>query len=101
MQKNGKPDRYVSFAGIDGDGNARELMAMVLRHINAGEKTNLFWEQFKGKLARVVKPEENGGRCLDELFLIHSYINNIRVLFERYEDWPAMALLEKIEEESC
>jgi hypothetical protein len=47
------------------------------------------------------QPDLNGGRCLDELFLIHSYINNIRELFESYDDLPALALLEKIEEESC
>ncbi|MGB9082936.1 MAG: N(2)-fixation sustaining protein CowN [Desulfuromonadaceae bacterium] len=49
----------------------------------------------------VGQPEQNGGRCLDELFLIHSYINNIRELFEQYDDQPALALLEQIEIESC
>ena len=99
--KNTKPDRYVTFVGIDGDKNARELMTMLRKHIDDQEKTNRFWELFKEKLAKVGLPEGGSGRCLDELFLIHSYINNIRELFEQYNDQKALALLEKIEAESC
>ena len=51
--------------------------------------------------AKVGQPEQNGGRSLDELFLIHSYINNIRELFEDNDDLPALKLLEQIETESC
>jgi len=101
MQQESKPDRYVSFNGIEGDKNSRELMVLLRCHIDDTDKTNRFWELFKEKLARVGQPDENGGRCLDELFLIHSYINNIRELFEQYDDQPALALLEKIEIESC
>ena len=96
-----KPDRYVSFAGIEGDKNSRELMALLRRHIDDPQKSNRFWELFKEKLARVGQPSVNGERCLDELFLIHSYINNIRELFEEYDDQSALALLEKVETESC
>ena len=101
MQQGNKPDRYLSFAGIEGDKNSQELMAMLRRHIDAPHKSNRFWEQFKAKLARVGQPDQNGGRGLDELFLIHSYINNIRELFEEYDDRPALTLLERIEAESC
>ncbi|GFO59509.1 hypothetical protein GMST_18340 [Geomonas silvestris] len=96
-----KPDRYVSFAGIDADRNSIQLVALLRRYIDEPEKTNPFWEKFKEKLARVGQPEENGGRSLDELFLIHSYLNNIRELFEDEQDLPALELLEKIELESC
>lgn len=96
-----KPDRYISFAGIKGDENSRKLMAMLRRHIDDPDKSNRFWELFGEKLELVGQPEQNGGRCLDELFLIHSYINNIRELFEQYDDQPALALLEQIEIESC
>ncbi len=96
-----KPDRYVSFVGIEGDRNARELVLMLRRHIDDPAKGNRFWQLFKEKLARVGEPDGNGGRCLDELFLIHSYINNIRELFEEYGDQEALALLERIEAESC
>jgi hypothetical protein len=101
MQQENKPDRYVSFVGIEGDKNSRELMVMLRRHIDDPGKSNRFWEMFKERLARVGQTDGNGGRCLDELFLIHSYINNIRELFEEYDDQPALALLEQIETESC
>jgi hypothetical protein len=101
MQQNNKPDRYVSFIGIEGDKNSCQLITILRRYIDDPHRTNAFWEQFKEKLARVGQPDQNGGRCLDELFLIHSYINNIRELFEHYDDQPALALLEKIETESC
>jgi N(2)-fixation sustaining protein CowN len=101
MQEENKPDRYVSFAGIEGDQNSIALMAMLRSYIDDPLTSNPFWEKFKDKLARVGRPELNGGRCLDELFLIHSYINNIRELFENHDDLPALELLEKIEMESC
>ncbi|MCM0080884.1 N(2)-fixation sustaining protein CowN [Geomonas sp. Red32] len=94
-------DRYVSFKGIDGDGNAKRVVAMLRRHIDDPEKTNLFWERFKEKLAAAADPEAAGGRHLDELFLVHSYLNNIRELFEEYEDREALELLEQVESESC
>ncbi len=96
-----KPDRYVSFVGIEGDKNSRELMEMLRRHIDDPLKTNRFWELFREKLERVGKPDQNSGRSLDELYLIHAYINNIRELFELYDDVPALALLDQIEAESC
>lgn len=95
------PDRYVSFVGIEGDKNARELMQMLRRHIEDPTRNNRFWQLFTEKLALVGQPDGNGGRCLDELFLLHSYINNIRELFEACDDQEALALLEKIEAESC
>ncbi len=101
MHQGNKPDRYVSFIGIEGDRNSRELMNLLRRHIDDPGKSNRFWEMFKSKLTSVGQPDHNGGRCLDELFLIHSYINNIRELFEEYDDQPALALLERIETESC
>jgi hypothetical protein len=101
MQHGDKPDRYVSFVGIEGERNSRELIAILRRHIDDPHKTSRFWEQFKEKLQCVGQPDENGGRCLDELFLIHSYMNYIRELFEQYDDRPALALLEQIETESC
>ena len=101
MQQEHKPDRYVSFVGIEGDKNSLVLIELLRRHIDDPQKNNPFWDKFRDKLARVGQPELNGGRSLDELFLIHSYINNIRELFEHYDDQPALELLEKIETESC
>ncbi len=94
-------DRYVTFKGIDGDGNARKLIALLRRHIDAPDKSNPFWEKFKEKLRGISDPALNSGRQLDELFLVHSYINNIRELFEQYDDHEALALLDQVEAESC
>ena len=96
-----KPDRYVSFTGIDGDANARKLVELLCQHIDDPAKTNRFWELFKGKLERIKQPDATSGFSQDELYLIHAYINNIRELFEAYDDQPALALLDQIEAESC
>ncbi len=96
-----KPDRYVSYQNIDCAGNSKRLMEMLRQHIDCPEKTNAFWEKFKQKLAQVGQPQQNHGRCLDELFLIHTYINNLYEIFEQYEDQPALALLDQIERECC
>ncbi len=101
MQQVSKPDRYVSFVGIEGDKNSRELIGMLRRHIDDPQKSNRFWELFKDKLELVGRPDQNSGRSLDDLYLIHAYINNIRELFELYDDQPALKLLEQIETESC
>ena len=58
-------DRYISFDGIDCDGNARILMSYIRRHIDTPEKTNKFWEYFKQKA------EGGSGPKPDDLFLIH------------------------------
>lgn len=101
MQNGQKPDRYVSFVGIEGDKNSRELIVMLRRHIDDRQKTNRFWELFKDKLELAGHPDKNGGKYIDELLLVHSYINNIRELFELYDDREALTLLEQIEAESC
>jgi hypothetical protein len=101
MTQNHKPDRYRSFSGIEGDKNAAQLMLLLRRHIDDPDKSNRFWDKFKEKLEQVGQNDGSGARCLDNLFLIHSYINNIKELFEEYDDAEALALLEKIEAESC
>lgn len=95
------PDRYVSFRNIDCEGNSKKLMEMLRRHIDDPHKSNPFWQKFKEKLAQIGRPQQNGGRDLDELFLIHTYINNLYEVFEEYDDEPAMALLRQIERECC
>ncbi len=96
-----KKDRYVSYKNIDCEGNSKRLMTMLRHHIDQPNRTNAFWEKFKEKLAQVGKPQENNGRCLDELFLIHTYINNLYEIFEEYEDTEALTLLDQIERECC
>lgn len=101
MRQKQQPDRYLSFAGIEGDRNSQELIALLRHHIDRPENGNRFWDAFKAKLALVGRPERNGGRCLDELFLIHCYLNDIRELLEEQDDQEALILLARIEMESC
>ena len=63
MQQETKPDRYVSFVGIEGDKNSRELMRMSRGHIDDPQKTNRFWELFTEKLDRVGKDLQQPGRA--------------------------------------
>lgn len=95
-----KTDRYVTYQGIDCVGNSKRLMAMLRHHIDDPAKTNLFWEKFKAKLDAIDNPLP-GQSCQDELFLIHSYINNLEEFFEEQEDHEALKLLKRIEEECC
>lgn len=88
-------DRYVSFQEIDCDGNARLLMQMVRRHIDDPAHTNAFWEYFKNKAAGGSGPKP------DDLFLIHSHLNQIRELFETWDDIEALTLLDQLEVECC
>lgn len=96
-----QPDRYVSFRDIDCAGNSQRLMEMLLRHLEDPDKSNPFWEKFKDKLAQADQPLLNHGPCLDHLFLIHTYINNLSEFFEQYLDTEALALLDQIERECC
>jgi hypothetical protein len=95
----GKPgaevDRYVSFLGIDCDGQARRLMDMLRPYMEDPAKSNAFWLRFANKL------NPSSGPRHDELFLIHSHINILRDQLEAADDIEALLLLEKIESECC
>jgi hypothetical protein len=97
----GKTDRYVTYSNIDCEGNAKRLMAMLRKHIDDPEKSNAFWEKFKIMLDKIGKPAENSGRDYDEIFLIHTYINNLYEIFEEQHDAAALTLLDQIERECC
>jgi len=90
-----KPDRYVSFNGIDCDQNAALLMQTLLRHLADPAKCNAFWTYFLNKR----RPAS--GPAPDDLFLIHSHLNQLRDFFEEHDDEAAQQLLEKIELECC
>lgn len=88
-------DRYISFKGIDCDGNARRIMACIDRHMTIPEHRNAFWDYF------LKKRDGGSGPRPDELFLIHSNINQVRELFETWADDEALGLLARLEEECC
>jgi N(2)-fixation sustaining protein CowN len=70
-------------------------MQCIDHHLAIPGHSNVFWEYFNNKRAgnSVSRP--------DDLFLIHSHINQVRELFETWDDETSLALLEKLEEECC
>lgn len=90
-----KTDRYVSFQDIDCAGNARRLMEYLDRQLAIPGRSNAFWEYFAKKRAG------NAVTTPDDLFLIHSNINQFRDFFESWNDEEALILLLQIEEECC
>lgn len=88
-------DRYISFDNIDCAGNARRLMVMIYRHIDQPARNNAFWDYFRQKAAG------GSGPAPDDLFLIHCHLNQIRELFEAWDDQEALRLLDQIELECC
>jgi hypothetical protein len=88
-------DRYISFEGIDCDGNARAVMQAIEKHLAVPERNNPFWDYFMKKRAGGSGPKP------DDLFLIHSNINQVRELFETWQDEAGMELLILLEEECC
>jgi hypothetical protein len=90
-----KTDRYESFAGIDCDGNARRIMECIERKLAALGEPNPFWCYFMGKRT------PRSGPAPDDLFLVHSHINQIREFFEESADDEALTLLLQLEEECC
>jgi N(2)-fixation sustaining protein CowN len=88
-------DRYVSFVGLDCNGQARRLIAMLQPYMDDPAKSNAFWQLFARKLAPVSGPRH------DELFLVHAHINILRDQLELNADEPALRLLDQIEQECC
>lgn len=88
-------DRYVSFDGIDCAGNARRVMDMIARNIVASGREQPFWNYF------MAKRTPKSGPAPDDLFLVHSHINQIREFFEECHDQEALELLFQVEEECC
>ncbi|GAB6042272.1 N(2)-fixation sustaining protein CowN [Endothiovibrio diazotrophicus] len=92
-------DRYITFVDIDCDGNARRIMEHIERHLEIPERNNVFWQYFTKK--RQGGAGSGSGPAPDDLFLIHSNINQVRELFETWEDEEALELLMQLEEECC
>jgi N(2)-fixation sustaining protein CowN len=83
-------DRYVSFCNIDCDRNAKQVIDCVFRLIDDPDKTNVFWEYFRGRVA--------SGKH-DNLYLLHCHLQNVRELFEDHADEEGLRLLDQLESE--
>lgn len=89
-------DRYVSFSGIDFDGNMKVVLDHLFRYIDDPAKTNPFWERFKERLA---KAKDDAIPMQDQLLLLHSHVYYMVELFEDNDDEAALRDLKKLEEE--
>ncbi|WP_172327495.1 N(2)-fixation sustaining protein CowN [Mangrovicoccus sp. HB161399] len=86
-------DRYVSFCGIDCDGNARRMML----HLDAAmaQGASQWRTYFERKLA------EKARMGVDDLFFVGSQVNCLRAYLEEVADAPGLALLDDLEETCC
>lgn len=92
------PDRYISFNGIDCDGNARIVVEHVLALIDQPAFNNRFWDRFR---IRVAEAGKLGARKSDELCLACSHTYYIEELFEAAGDETGLAALRRLEDECC
>jgi len=90
------PDRYISFRGIDFEGNMAEVLTHLYRHIDDPAKNNALWDRFRQRLALA---ESSATATTDKLLLLHSHVYYMVELFEEYDDDVALEALQKLEEE--
>ena len=91
-----EPDRYLTFQGIDFDGNMKRVLAHLFRYIDEPAHANAFWDRFRARLAAA---EAGDAAICDKLLLLHSHVYYMVELFEEHDDARALADLKKLEEE--
>ncbi|MBN2905895.1 MAG: N(2)-fixation sustaining protein CowN [Rhodobacteraceae bacterium] len=86
-------DRYVSFLGMDCDGNADRLMAHLAGRMR---DTDTRWTAYFDK--KLIEKERMGN---DNLYFIGSQMNTLSAFFEEIDDAEAQALLWHLEQNCC
>jgi hypothetical protein len=89
------PDRYVSFVGLDCDTKAREFVEGLRLTMGRDRRQDPFWDYFVAKL------DGSRGPAHDELYHIHSHLNDLRDLLDRWDETDLGILLEALEVECC
>lgn len=89
MTRPERPDRYVTFAGMDCDGRTREVMAAI--EARAAVSASPFWVYFatQRRLAH--------GRGLDDLRVLHNFLPTLKELLEGEGAAAELAMLEDLE----
>jgi hypothetical protein len=90
-----RPDRYISFQGIDCDGNAQRFVSALRAAMEGDGRDDPFWRYFEAKLDGRKGPEH------DALYHIHCHLNPLRELLERWDEQELEAMLEDLELECC
>lgn len=89
-------DRYVTFEGIDFEGNMASVLTHLRRYIDDPAFANPFWERFRQRLAAAEQAERP---VADRLLLMHAHVYYMAELFEDNDDAGALADLRRLEEE--
>jgi hypothetical protein len=90
-----KIDRYITFAGMDCDQRAEQLMMQVHQRLRDLGEGSPWSDYFQAKQA------ESERRGHDALHFIGSQVNALRELFASSPNPADMELLEALEEECC
>lgn len=93
-----KTDRYITYSGIDCEGNAKVVVERVLAITADPAKSNPLWERFKVRLQEAGKV---GARKADELCLACSHTYYMEELFLEHDDTIGLEALSRLEDECC
>lgn len=90
----GQRDRYISFQGLDCDGQAERLLARIEMLIARPAVSNLFWQKFAAQIAAM-----RSGEGADPLYLLHANVYYLRDLLEAHGGSADLLALDLLEEE--
>ena len=88
-------NRYISFEGTDCEDKSCQIINYIKQYTENPAHPSPWSKYFRDKL------ESSLALGQDELFLVCSQMNNVRSLFEEYEDTEALNLIEQVEEDCC
>jgi N(2)-fixation sustaining protein CowN len=88
-------DRYISFVGLDCDTKASQLVECLRLAMGQTGRQDPFWVYFAAKL------DGTHGPAHDALYHIHSNLNDLRDLLDRWGETDLAILLESLELDCC
>jgi hypothetical protein len=91
-----EPDRYISFKGIDCDGNADRLVARLRHQLETNDQVDPKWKTY---FQQRFEQQQKMGH--DNLHLVGAQTNPLYMFFEECGDQDARDLLWQLEQECC
>jgi N(2)-fixation sustaining protein CowN len=88
-------DRYISFVGLDCDTKANRLVECLRLAMGRDGRQDPFWVYFAAKL------DGTQGPAHDALYHIHSHLNDLRDMLDRWGETDLAILLEALELDCC
>lgn len=96
--ENERPDRYVSFEGIDCAANAQKVLDIAIQILSREGFGNEFWDLF---LKKYNKALESPTKEDDILYLVCSNVYYLEELFEKAESKEGMDAMGLCEYDCC